>query len=108
MLNSCIEVSDYNEQYSLCQPLLPSSTLGLTRAKPELNPAAFHLRYTKLIAKALNKGQRRISKKSKVPLRPTSNKNTLKAQECHGWTTHTQRVLVVLNQFDTGRSLVLS
>ena len=36
VLNSCIEVSDYNEPYSLCQPLLPSpqSTLGLTRAKP--------------------------------------------------------------------------
>ena len=34
MLNSCIGVSDYNEQYSLCQPLLPSplSTLGLTRS----------------------------------------------------------------------------
>jgi hypothetical protein len=26
---------------------------------------------------------------------------------CHGWTTHTQRVLVVFNKFDTGRSLVL-
>ena len=23
VLNSCIEVSDYNEPYSLCQPLLP-------------------------------------------------------------------------------------
>ena len=36
MLNSCIEVSDYNEPYSLCSPLLPSpqSTLGLTLAKP--------------------------------------------------------------------------
>jgi hypothetical protein len=36
VLNLCIEVSDYNEPYSLCQPLLPSpvSTLGLTRAKP--------------------------------------------------------------------------
>ena len=34
MLNSCIEVSDYNEPYSLCQTLLPSplSTLGLTRS----------------------------------------------------------------------------
>ena len=34
MLNSCIGVSDYNELYSLCQPLLPSpqSTLGLTRS----------------------------------------------------------------------------
>jgi hypothetical protein len=34
VLNSCIGVSDYNEQYSLCQPLLPSplSTLGLTRS----------------------------------------------------------------------------
>jgi hypothetical protein len=29
-------------------------------------------------------------------------------QGCHGWTTHTQRVLVVFNKFDTGRSLVLS
>jgi hypothetical protein len=27
---------------------------------------------------------------------------------CHGWTTHTQRVLVVFNKFDTGGSLVLS
>jgi hypothetical protein len=27
---------------------------------------------------------------------------------CHGWTTHTQRVLVVFNKFDTGRSQVLT
>jgi hypothetical protein len=34
VLNSCIGVSDYNEPYSLCQPLLPSPllTLGLTRS----------------------------------------------------------------------------
>jgi hypothetical protein len=34
VLNSCIRVSDYNEQYSLCQPLLPLPllTLGLTRS----------------------------------------------------------------------------
>jgi len=44
MLNSCIEVSDYNEPYSLCQPLLPSpqSTLGLTRAKPSGIPPPLH------------------------------------------------------------------
>jgi hypothetical protein len=44
VLNSCIEVSDYNEPYSLCQPLLPSpvSTLGLTRS----TPSAFQPRYT--------------------------------------------------------------
>jgi hypothetical protein len=36
MLNSYIEVSDYNELYSLCQPLLPLPllTLSLTQAKP--------------------------------------------------------------------------
>jgi len=36
VLNSCIEVSDYIEPYSLCQTLLPppQSTLGSTRAKP--------------------------------------------------------------------------
>jgi hypothetical protein len=45
VLNSCIEVSDYNEPYSLCQPLLPSpvSTLGLTRAKPFGIPTPLHL-----------------------------------------------------------------
>ena len=34
MLDSCIGVSDYNEQYLLCQPLFPSplSSLGLTRS----------------------------------------------------------------------------
>jgi hypothetical protein len=34
VLNSCIGVSDYNKQYSLCRPLLPSPlpTLGLTRS----------------------------------------------------------------------------
>jgi hypothetical protein len=44
VLNSCIEVSDYNEPYSLCQPLLPSpvSTLGLTRAKPFGIPTPLH------------------------------------------------------------------
>jgi hypothetical protein len=46
VLNSCIEVSDYNEPYSLCQPLLPSpvSTLGLTRAKPFGIPTPLHNR----------------------------------------------------------------
>jgi len=47
VLNSCIEVSDYNEPYSLCQPLLPSplSTLGLTRAKPFGIPTPLHFEH---------------------------------------------------------------
>jgi hypothetical protein len=45
VLNSYIEVSDYNEPYSLCQPLLPSPllTLSLTRAKPFGIPTPLHL-----------------------------------------------------------------
>jgi hypothetical protein len=47
MLNSCIEVSDYNEPYLLCQPLLllPLLTLGLTRAKPFGIPTPLHTGY---------------------------------------------------------------
>jgi hypothetical protein len=33
VLNSCIGVSDYNEQYSLCQPLLPCAFVN-----PWFNP----------------------------------------------------------------------
>jgi hypothetical protein len=43
VLNSCIGVSDYNEQHSLCQPLLPSpeSPFGLTRST-QRQPTPLH------------------------------------------------------------------
>jgi hypothetical protein len=54
VLNSCIEVSDYNEQYSLCQPLLPSpeSTVGLTRAQLSGNPPPLHMYTIKCTCRA--------------------------------------------------------